>query len=370
VVGVPREVKPGEHRVALTPDGVQELVARNVPVLVEAGAGSGSSITDDDYIGRSAEIVHRTEDLWARSDIVMKVKEPQEAEFPLFRPGLVLFAYLHLAAHPAVADALVERHVTSVAYETVQLASGVLPLLAPMSEVAGRLAAQIGARFLERTSGGRGVLLGGVPGVEAGRVVIIGAGNAGGQAARVALGMGANVLVIDKDLDRLRLVDQIYQGSIATLASTKGAVQRSCEEADLVIGAVLVPGARAPVVVDDDAIRSMRVGSVIVDCAVDQGGCVEAIQETTHEDPVYERRGVLHYAVGNIPSSVPNTSTRALVNATLPYALELATLGVPAASQVDTALALGVNTAEGVVTHKAVARSLGRSSTPTTEVFA
>jgi alanine dehydrogenase len=298
--------------------------------------------------------------VWGRADLVLKVKEPQAEELGHLRPGLILFTYLHLAAYPAVADALLEQKVTAVAYETVQLASGALPLLAPMSEVAGRMATQIGAHFLERESGGRGILLGGVPGVRPAHVVVIGAGNVGWNSAWIAQGMEAEVTLLDKNLDRLRFVDQIHQGRIVTLASNRGTVARALADADLVVGAVLVPGGRAPVVVTEDMVKAMPTGSVIVDCAVDQGGCVETIRETTHADPVYEQHGVLHYGVGNIPAAVPHTSTYALTNATLPYALELATSGVPAAAFSDPALALGVNTVAGNVTNAAVAEALGR----------
>jgi alanine dehydrogenase len=359
-VGVPREVKDGEHRVAITPDGVSELRANGLEVLVEAGAGADVSIADGDYAAAGAEIVAAAADVWARADLVMKVKEPQAEEFARLRPGLVLFTYLHLAAYPSVADALLDQKVTGVAYETVQLDSGALPLLAPMSEVAGRMATQIGAHFLERESGGRGILLGGVPGVRPAHVVVLGAGNVGWNAAWIAQGMEAEVTLLDKNLDRLRFVDQIHQGRIVTLASNRGTAARAVSEADLVVGAVLVPGGRAPVVVTEEMVTSMRPGSVIVDCAVDQGGCVETIRETTHADPVYERDGVVHYGVGNIPAAVPHTSTYALTNATLPYALELATKGVSGATERDAALAAGVNTVAGNVTNAAVAEALGR----------
>jgi alanine dehydrogenase len=368
-VGVPREVKEGEHRVAITPDGVSELRAHDVDVLVEAGAGADSSITDADYVGAGAEIVVGADKVWARADVVLKVKEPQAEELGRMRPGLVLFTYLHLAAYPAVADALLEQKVTGIAYETVQLESGALPLLAPMSEVAGRMATQIGAHFLERESGGRGILLGGVPGVRPAHVVVLGAGNVGWNAAWIAQGMEAEVTLLDKNLDRLRFVDQIHQGRIVTLASNRGSVARAVSEADLVVGAVLVPGGRAPVVVTEEMVESMPKGSVIVDCAVDQGGCVETIRETTHADPVYERHGVVHYGVGNIPAAVPHTSTYALTNATLPYALELATRGVSGATELDAALAVGVNTVAGSVTNAAVAEALGRPLVPLTDAL-
>ena len=368
IVGVPREVKDGEHRVALTPDGAHELVDLGVRVLVESGAGTNSSIPDGEFDAVGAEIVAEASEVWGRSDLILKVKEPQSEELELLRPGLTLFTYLHLAAYPEVADALLKHEVTAVAYETVQLDDQSLPLLAPMSEVAGRMATQIGAHFLEKHEGGRGVLLGGAPGVRPGRVVVIGAGNVGWNAAWIAQGMEAEVVLFDKDLDRLRSVDQIHRGRIITLASNRGAIARAVAEADVVIGAVLVPGGRAPLVVTESMVRTMRPGAVIVDCAIDQGGCVEGIRETSHDDPVYERHGVLHYAVGNIPGAVPSTSTYALTNATLPYARELAIQGV-AAAMADPALALGVNTVAGRVTNPAVAEALGREPVPVAEAL-
>ncbi|MFI5047921.1 MAG: alanine dehydrogenase [Acidimicrobiia bacterium] len=360
VVGVPRETKDGEHRVAITPDGVHELLSQDVAVLVERGAGAGSSIADDDYAAAGAELVDRADDVWGRAELVVKVKEPQPDELPLLRPGLVLFTYLHLAAYPAVADALLASRATGVAYETVQTAGGSLPLLAPMSEVAGRMAPQIGAHFLEREQGGRGVLLGGAPGVRPARVVVIGAGTVGSNAAWIAQGMEAEVLLFDRNLDRLRWVDQIHRGRIMTLASTRLAVERAVTEADLIIGAVLVPGGRAPIVVTEAMVRSMRRGAVVVDCAIDQGGSVEGISETSHASPIDERHGVLHYAVGNIPGAVPHTSTYALTNATLPYVAALASQGVTDATGTDVDLAGGVNTCNGQVTSSAVAEALGR----------
>jgi alanine dehydrogenase len=359
VVGVPAEVKNSEHRVAITPDGVRELVQHGVQVLVQSGAGVNSAIADAEYSGAGAAIVGTAAEVWERAELVCKVKEPQPDEFELMREDLVLFTYLHLAAYPEVAKALVARKVIGVAYETVQLETGALPLLAPMSEVAGRMATQIGAHYLERENGGRGVLLGGAPGVRPGRVVVLGAGNVGWNSAWIAAGMEAEVLLLDKNLDRLRWVDQIHQGRIMTLASNRGAVERAVAEADLVIGAVLVAGDRAPIVVTEDMVRGMRERSVIVDVAIDQGGCVETIHETTHTDPIYELHGVIHYAVGNIPGAVPHTSTYALTNATLPYLLELAMHGLDAACQRDPALALGVNTRSGVVVHETVAHALG-----------
>jgi alanine dehydrogenase len=357
VVGVPTEVKDNEHRVAMTPDGVRELEHRGIEVLVQAGAGADSSITDDEYRAAGAEIVAAADEVWGRSDLVCKVKEPQPMEWAHFRPGLTLFTYLHLAACPEVATALVEGGVTGVAYETVQTADGRLPLLAPMSEVAGRMATQIGAHLLERTAGGRGVLLGGAPGVRPGRVVVIGAGNVGWNAAWIAAGMEAEVLLLDRDLDRLRWVDQIHQGRITTLASNRGAIERAVAGADLVIGAVLVAGGRAPVVVTEHMVAGMRSGAVVVDVAVDQGGCIATTRETTHSDPTYVEHGVVHYAVGNIPGAVPHTSTYALTNATLPYVTTLAAGGLDALRG-DPALAHGLNVHDGEVVHPAVADAL------------
>ncbi len=360
-VGVPKEIKTLEHRVAMTPDGVRELERHGVNVYVEAGAGEGASISDDDYRAAGADIVPTAADAWAQQ-MVVKVKEPKEEEFGFLRPDLTLFTYLHLAAYPGVAKALLEAGTTGIAYETVQLDSGALPLLAPMSEVAGRLAPQMGAHYLERHNGGRGVLMGGAPGVRPAKVVVLGAGNVGWNAAWIAAGMEAEVVLIDKNLDRLRWVDQIHRGRIMTLASNRGAIERSVLEADLVIGAVLVAGGRAPVVVDEAMVRSMKPRAVIVDVAVDQGGCIETIRETSHSEPVYELHGVLHYAVGNMPGAVPHTSTYALTNATLPYILDVAVEGAAGAARKDPALALGINTVAGQVTNAPVAEFLGVSA--------
>jgi len=360
IVGVPREIKHEEHRVAITPDGVREVLHTGATVLIEAGAGVDSSIPDEDYLRAGATIVASAAEVWERSDIVCKVKEPLEAEFGYFRPGLVLFTYLHLAAYPKVADALLAAQVTGIAYETVQLADGSLPLLAPMSEVAGRMSVQVGAHLLERHNGGRGVLLGGAPGVRPARVAVLGAGNVGWNAAWMAAGLEAEVDLLDKSIDRLRHIDQIQMGRVTTLSSNRGMVERTVAEADLVIGAVLVPGGRAPVVVSEDMVRAMKPGAVIIDIAIDQGGCVETSHETTHSDPVFEKHGVLHYAVGNMPGAVPHTSTHALTNATLPYLAELARYGVADACARDTALANGVNTMSGQVTNEAVAESIAK----------
>lgn len=360
IVGVPAEVKPGENRVALTPDGTRELTAHGHRLLVERGAGGGSSIPDADFTAAGAELVDAA-GAWG-AELVLKVKEPQPQEHRYLRPGLVLFGYLHLAAYPELAEPLLSTATTAIAYETVRDPSGTLPLLAPMSEVAGRLAPQIGAHFLERGQGGRGVLLGGAPGVRPARVVVLGAGTVGSNAAWIAQGMEAEVFLIDRNLDRLRVVDQIHRGRIMTLASNRGVIERSLAEADLLIGAVLVPGAKAPVIVDESMVATMKPGSVIVDVAVDQGGCVATTVETTHEHPVVVHHGVLHYGVGNIPAAVPHTSTYALTNATFPYALALADHGVRRAIEVVPGLADGLATASGQLTNAAVADVVGREA--------
>ena len=356
-VGIPTEIKASESRVALTPDGVRELERTGVQVHVQTGAGEGAGISDADYAAAGAEIVPTADDAWSM-DLVVKVKEPQESELGHLRSDLTLFTYLHLAAYPGVADALLAAKCTAIAYETVQTANGALPLLAPMSEVAGRLAPQMGAQFLERHRGGRGVLMGGAPGVRPARVVVLGAGNVGWNAAWIAAGMEAEVLLLDKNLDRLRFVDQIQRGRVVTLASNQGAVERAVADADLVIGAVLVAGGRAPVIVSEAMVRTMKKGAVIVDVAVDQGGCVATTHETTHTDPIYELHGVIHYAVGNMPGAVPYTSTYALTNATLPYVADVAH-GLLSAAE-DSALAHGFNCVNGHLTNEAVADSLGR----------
>ena len=358
IVGVPSEVKTAENRVALTLDGVRELVIHGHEVLVEEGAGAGSSIADDDYRAAGARVVADEAEAWS-AELVVKVKEPQAREFGLLRSDLVLFTYLHLAAYPEVAKPLLAAGTTGIAYETVQMPEGSLPLLAPMSEVAGRMATQIGAHYLESNNGGRGLLLGGAPGVRPARVVVLGAGNVGWNAAWIAQGMEAEVLLLDKNLDRLRFVDQIHKGRIMTLASNRGAVERAVAGADLLIGAVLVAGGRAPLVVTEDMVAGMKPGAVVVDVAVDQGGCIATTHETTHDDPVYEDHGVIHYAVGNMPGAVPHTSTHAMTNATLPYVLEVAERGVAGAATRDPALLAGVNTVAGRVTNAAVAEALG-----------
>lgn len=353
---------------SLTPDGVREFHRLGVTVRVEAGAGLGASITDDEYALAGATIVPTAADAWS-SDLVLKVKEPRPDEFQYLRSDLTVFTYLHLAAYPEVARALLEAGTTSFAYETVRAKDGSLPLLAPMSEVAGRLAPQMGASFLESHKGGRGVLMGGVAGVRPARVVVIGAGNVGWSAARIAAGMEAEVVVIDRDLERLRHLDQIYTGRVLTVASNHGSIERHVAEADLVIGAVLVAGGRAPVVVTEDMVRTMKQGSVIVDVAVDQGGCVETTRETTHTDPVYVAHGVVHYAVGNMPGAVPHTSTHALANATLPFQLALARLGTDGVVRERPDLTEGLNTHAGVITHEVVARDLGLEHTWVSTLF-
>ncbi len=360
-VGIPTEIKSEEGRVAITPDGVRELSARGVTVLVEQGAGLESSIGDDAYKASGAQILASAAQIWEQADIISKVKEPLAEEYQYLRPDMVLFTYLHLAAYPELATALLESQTCAIAYETVEKDDRSLPLLAPMSEVAGRMAIQIGAHFLEAHSGGKGVLLGGVPGVRPGRVCVIGAGNVGWNSAWIAAGMEAEVRLFDKDLDRLRWTDQIHRGRITTLASNLGALEREVSEADLLIGAVLVAGERAPVVVNEDMIASMSPKAVVVDVAVDQGGCVATTRETTHSDPVFERHGVLHYGVANMPGAVPHTSTWALTNATLPYLTALATLGVDRAVEAYPELAKGVNTRQGEYVNPAVAKALGAS---------
>jgi alanine dehydrogenase len=361
-VGVPCEVKADEYRVALSPAGANELVRSGHTVWVEHGAGAGSSFADEAY-ERVGARVGDAEAAWG-CDLVLKVKEPEEAEFELLREDQTLFTYLHLAANPAVADALRAAGTTAIAYETVQDAAGRLPLLAPMSEIAGRLAVQAGARHLERPQGGRGVLLGGVAGVAPGSVVVLGGGIVGINAAIVAAGMQAHVAVLDTNLTRLRELELVLAGRITLLYSTQLAIAELIAEADLVVGAVLVPGARAPRLVTREMLRLMRPGAVIVDVAVDQGGCVETARPTTHSDPVYEVEGILHYCVANMPGAVPATSTQALGNATLPYALLIADEGVDVALETHPELRAGLNVRGGAVVNAAVAEALAESSGP------
>jgi alanine dehydrogenase len=358
-VGIPREVKDNEYRVAITPSGVHELV----------DAGVGSSITDDEFVAAGATVIGAADDVWAVGDLVLKVKEPVAQEYHRLRADQVLFTYLHLAASRACTDALLTSGITAVAYETVQLPDRSLPLLAPMSEVAGRMAPHVGAHCLERAAGGRGVLMGGVSGVYAAKVVVLGAGVSGLNAAAIALGMQAEVLLLDKNVARLREVDRIYQGHMQTVTSNTYEIERACIDADLVIGAVLVPGAKAPTLVTDELVGRMKQGSVLVDISVDQGGCFESTHPTTHSDPTFEVNGSLFYCVANMPGAVPNTSTYALTNVTLPYVVEIADRGIRTAAGADPALALGVNTVAGQVTYAPVAQAHGMALASLSEVL-
>lgn len=369
IIGVPKEIKNNENRVAITPAGVLSFVQAGHTVLIEKEAGVGSGFSDNDYARAGAQIIERAEDVWAQADMVMKVKEPLPSEYRFFRPGLVLFTYLHLAADPELTRALKESGVIAIAYETVQVGR-TLPLLTPMSEVAGRMAAQIGAQFLEKPYGGKGILLGGVPGVARGKVVIIGGGVVGTNAAKVAVGLGADVTIIDLNADRLRELDDIFGNQITTLMSNPMNIAEAVAEADLVIGAVLIPGARAPKLVTEDMVKAMKPGSVIVDVAIDQGGIVETSDHvTTHDNPTYVKHGVVHYAVANMPGAVPRTSTIALTNVTMPYALQIANKGVIQAITDNPALELGVNVANGEITYEAVARDLDYRYVPAREAL-
>ncbi|MDR6549391.1 alanine dehydrogenase [Paenibacillus qinlingensis] len=360
VVGVPKEIKNNENRVALTPGGAGMLQMSGHRVLVEAGAGIGSGFTDEDYQQEGATIITGASEVWAQSDMIMKVKEPLPAEYGYFKEGQILFTYLHLAAAGDLATQLIEKQVTGIAYETIQMPNGSLPLLTPMSEVAGRMSVQIGAQYLEKFYGGRGILLGGVPGVPPADVIILGGGIVGTNAAKMALGLGANVVIIERSAERMRALDDIFGGHLRTLMSNPYNIASAVQKADLLIGAVLIPGARAPRLVTEAMVQSMKPGAVIVDVAVDQGGSIETIDRvTTHSDPTYEKYGVLHYAVANMPGAVPRTSTLALTNVTLPYALELANKGFTKALAENYTLQLGVNTYKGSVTHPAVAEALG-----------
>ncbi len=360
VIGVPQEIKDHESRVGLVPGGVHALNQARHRVLVERGAGLGSGIQDYEYREAGAEIVGSAAEVWRRADMIVKVKEPQESEYGFLREGLVLFTYLHLAPMPELAQVLLDKKVTGIAYETIREEDGSLPLLTPMSEVAGRMAIQVGAQYLEKTYGGRGVLLGGVPGVPSAEVLILGGGTVGLNAAKMAVGTGAGVTVVDKSVDRLRFLDDIFSNQISTLYSNYVNITRALRRADLVVGGVLVPGAAAPKLVTRKMISDMKRGAVVVDVAVDQGGCFETTRPTTHTDPVFEVDGVIHYCVTNMPAAVPRTSTFALTNATFPYVLKLADEGVERAVESSRALAEGVNTCRGHVTHPGVAESLGK----------
>lgn len=369
IIGVPREIKDHETRVGLVPSGVSELVEHGHRVLVEAGAGAGSTISDEEYLAAGAEIVASAREVWQRAELVVKVKEPQPAEYDYLRPGLVLFTYLHLAPLPELTERLIASGVIAIAYETIRERDGSLPLLTPMSEVAGRMAVQIGAKYLEAPNGGRGILLGGVPGVPPANVLILGGGVVGHNAAKIALGMGARVTVVDKNLNRLRQIDDIFNGEVNTLASSIWTIRESIRHADLVIGAVLIPGAAAPKLVRRDMLGPMKKGAVMVDVSIDQGGCFETSRPTTHTDPIYFVDEVLHYCVSNMPAAVPHTSTYALTNATFPYLRALADKGVLQACQDDPAIAEGVNIFRGEITHPGVAESQGRPWRPLRELW-
>lgn len=370
IIGVPREIKDHEYRVSLTPGGAASLTGSGHCVLVETGAGAGSGFSDDEYVAAGAQIVPGHDDAFVQADMVLKVKEPLPQEYDLLREGLILFTYLHLAAVPDLARVLVAKKVSAIGYETVELPDGSLPLLTPMSEVAGRMAVQIGAYYLEKLNGGRGVLLGGVPGVAPATVTILGGGTVGTNAAQMALGMGAKVILIDRGLNRLRYLAEVLHGNLVTLASNPHNIAEAVAEADLLIGAVLVAGAKAPHLVSHDMVAAMRPGSVIVDVSVDQGGCVETCHPTTHSNPTFFVDGVLHYCVPNIPGAVPRTSTIALSNSTLAYAIELADRGLIEAVRLDPALARGVNSYDGFITHPAVAEALALPCRPLAQLLA
>ena len=358
-IGVPKEIKDGETRVAMTPNLCRRCVKLGAQVRVESGAGVSAGFTDAEYAAAGAEMVGEAAAVWSECDLVLKVKEPLEAEFAYFRSDLTLFTYLHLAANPPLTAALVERRVTALAYESVEAMDGTLPLLKPMSHIAGRLSIQIGAYFLQSQNGGSGVLLGGIPGTMPGRVTIIGAGNSGAHACRMAAGMGARVTILDLDTRKLELLDEEYRGHVVTLMANPGNVEQAVAQADLLIGAVLIPGARAPRVVETDLVRSMRPGSVIVDIAIDQGGCIETIGPTSHHAPTYTRHAVVHYAVPNMPALVGRTSTVALTQATEPFVVQFAANGVLPTLEQQRGLAKGINVRDGRVTNQAVAKALG-----------
>ena len=357
IIGVPKEIKNNENRVAITPAGVEALTNEGHEVVIEGSAGVGSGIADADYEKAGAKMLDTNKEVFAEADMIMKVKEPLPEEYDLFKEGQILYTYLHLAAEEELTDALMEKNVVSIAYETVELEDGSLPLLTPMSEVAGRLATQEGAMYLEKPKGGRGVLLGGVPGVSPAKVVVIGGGIVGINAAKMAKGLGADVTIMDVDAAQMRYLDDIFHGNVKTRMSNKYNIYEEVTEADLVVGAVLIPGAKAPSLVTEDMIKDMKEGAVITDVAIDQGGCVETTYPTTHDDPVFTKHGVVHYSVANMPGAVARTSTYALTNATLPYAVDLANKGYKDALLDDPALLKGLNVYDGKVTYKAVAEA-------------
>lgn len=368
-IGIPKEIKNNENRVGLSPSGVHALVEAGHSVLVEQSAGVGSFFEDQDYVEAGAEIVDAQTKVWD-VDMVIKVKEPLKEEYDFFREGLILFTYLHLANEPELTEALIKNKVVAIAYETVQLADRSLPLLTPMSEVAGRMSAQIGAQFLQKFNGGMGILLGGIPGVQKGKVTIIGGGQAGTNAARIALGLGADVTILDVNPKRLQQLEELFDGRVHTIMSNPLNIEEHVKASDLVIGAVLIPGAKAPRLVTEDMIKQMKAGSVVVDIAIDQGGIFETTDRiTTHDDPTYIKHGVVHYAVANMPGAVPRTSTIGLNNATLPYALQLANKGYKQALTDNVPLSQGLNTYNGLVTNKAVAEAFNKEFTPVAEVL-
>lgn len=368
-IGVPSEIKDNEFRVAITPPGVDELVRAGHQVMIERGAGARSAIPDREYAAAGAKVLEGADEVWEEAQLILKVKEPIAEEYPLLRPDQVLFTYLHLAASEACTKALIDSGITAIAYETVQREDGVLPLLYPMSEVAGRMAPQVGAHYLEGSAGGRGVLMGGVSGAHDAVVTILGAGVSGMNAAAVSVGMGAHTVVLDRDIDKLRRLDRLYQGRLQTVASNTYEVRRAVLAADLVIGAVLVPGAKAPKLVTDDLVRQMKPGAVLVDVAVDQGGCFEGTRPTTHSSPSFRVHETTFYCVANMPGAVPRTSTYALTNVTLPYVLNIARLGIGQAVRRDASLAAGVNVVNGRVTHAAVAEAHGLAAVALEEVL-
>jgi len=369
VVGIPKEIKPEENRIAIVPGGVETLVNKGHHVIIEKNAGLRSGFSDEEYVKAGAQILERHEDIFAQADLVLKVKEPVPEEYEYLKEGQLVFTYLHLAASEELTKDLMSKKIIGIAYETVQTEDGFLPLLFPMSEIAGRMAPHEGAKYLEEMYGGRGILLGGVAGVPPGNAVILGGGTVGYNAARIALGMGASVTILDINPLKLRTLDQIFHGSVTTMIADNYNIRMAINYADLLIGAVLVPGAKAPVLITTEMLESMRRGAVFVDVSIDQGGCAETSRPTTHSDPIYEVEGVIHYAVTNMPGAVPRTSTRALTLNTLPYVLEIANLGWQGAAKKNAALAKGINLVEGRITHQAVAEAFNLPYTPLNEVL-